>query len=313
MSRIENSLAHHDINDAEVIVVDNASSDNTGQLAASIFERLSNASYRVVNERKQGLIHARWAGIRAAKGDIICFIDDDNWTSDSYFETVVDVFNNQPEVGFFGCSTELPAGISFPPEIAPYAKSYAVGNLYQKTGILQPGQTVWGAGMAARRHALLAIVNSTFQPILHGRTGSVQLAGDDSELACALTITGWRGWYQSEALIEHAIDTNRMNPQKLLNMHQGFGASDSIISCYLLYLKDKKILAINYYVPWYILKILKSYTLIFIKKLLFQNGLGYDLLKSRSIAAARFFMSNQKSLVILKRNFSILSKIKKSC
>lgn len=57
--------------DVEVIVVNNASSDNTGQVAASF------AGVKVVNESRKGLVAARSAGYLASAGELIANIDAD--------------------------------------------------------------------------------------------------------------------------------------------------------------------------------------------------------------------------------------------
>lgn len=55
----------------EIIVVDNASTDRTAQIARQF------PGVRVVREAKRGIVHARNAGFNAARGDIIARIDAD--------------------------------------------------------------------------------------------------------------------------------------------------------------------------------------------------------------------------------------------
>lgn len=55
----------------EIIVVNNDSSDATGSVAAAI------AGVRVVDEPRRGLVVAREAGRRAAKGGILVYVDAD--------------------------------------------------------------------------------------------------------------------------------------------------------------------------------------------------------------------------------------------
>ncbi len=60
----------------EIIVVDNASTDGTGELALNLGVRLE-------REHQQGAAHARNRGIAAAKGDLLAFLDaDDQWLPD---------------------------------------------------------------------------------------------------------------------------------------------------------------------------------------------------------------------------------------
>jgi GT2 family glycosyltransferase len=67
----------------ELIVVDNNSKDDTKDIVEKV-KRQSVIHIKYVFEEKQGLSHARNLGIKEAKGEIICFVDDDiiadsNW------------------------------------------------------------------------------------------------------------------------------------------------------------------------------------------------------------------------------------------
>ena len=57
--------------DAEIIVVNNASTDETAAVAAAI------AGVTVVEEPRKGLVQARWAGFEASSGELVANIDAD--------------------------------------------------------------------------------------------------------------------------------------------------------------------------------------------------------------------------------------------
>jgi glycosyltransferase involved in cell wall biosynthesis len=57
--------------DAEIIVVNNASTDNTREVALAI------PDVRVVDEPRKGLVQARWTGFEASTGTLIANIDAD--------------------------------------------------------------------------------------------------------------------------------------------------------------------------------------------------------------------------------------------
>ncbi len=73
--------------DAEIIVVNNASTDRTGEVARS-FEGV-----RVVDEPRKGLVRARHAGLQAATGDIIANVDADAILPEGWLEKVVREFS----------------------------------------------------------------------------------------------------------------------------------------------------------------------------------------------------------------------------
>jgi glycosyltransferase involved in cell wall biosynthesis len=75
----------------EIIVIDNASSDRTAEIAAS------RPGVRVVREDKKGLTKARQRGLEEASGDFIAYTDADTRLPKKWFETALDVFSKNPK------------------------------------------------------------------------------------------------------------------------------------------------------------------------------------------------------------------------
>lgn len=75
----------------EIIVVDNASTDRTGEVA-----REHGAT--VVREEKKGLPHARTAGLQAAKTSLVAYIDADTHLPHHWFNTAEKIFARHPEI-----------------------------------------------------------------------------------------------------------------------------------------------------------------------------------------------------------------------
>ncbi|WP_185733531.1 glycosyltransferase family 2 protein [Burkholderia sp. Bp8998] len=226
------AISDYNPDQCEIILVDNRSTDRTAAIATSISQSFPRISFSIIKEPIPGLIYARVAGMRAARGKYVSYLDDDNHPDLDYLETAERVFSLNTDVGIFGCSTRLPTNVVFPLDLDVYQRSYAVGALPFSTGILPRGNAVWGAGMAIRRAALVDILKSEYQPLLTGRSGGMQLAGDDSELAYAIELRGWRVWYERKALVVHAIDTKRMTVENLRRMYEGFGASALFLEIY---------------------------------------------------------------------------------
>ena len=82
--------------EAEIIVVNNASTDMTKAIASSY------AFVTVVDEPRKGIVKARDAGYRAAKGDLIANIDADNMLPAGWLEKVVRSFRNGKLVALSG-------------------------------------------------------------------------------------------------------------------------------------------------------------------------------------------------------------------
>lgn len=75
----------------EVIVVDNNSTDDTRAMVER-FAQASTFKIRYIFERNQGLSYARNAGVKAAKGEIVSFIDDDVTVTPDWMTEVARAF-----------------------------------------------------------------------------------------------------------------------------------------------------------------------------------------------------------------------------
>jgi glycosyltransferase involved in cell wall biosynthesis len=78
--------------DMEIIVVNNASTDRTKEVASSF------PGVKVVDEPKKGLSAARQAGFLASSGDLIANIDSDSVLTPGWIDTVMDRFSKNPKL-----------------------------------------------------------------------------------------------------------------------------------------------------------------------------------------------------------------------
>lgn len=91
----------------EIIIVDNNSQDGTKQTAME----LRNAHPDLVKVVHQDMIQSSYAtrnaGVKKAKGDICCFIDADMTAEADYLSKVLDHFNNDEKLIYFGCNVRV--------------------------------------------------------------------------------------------------------------------------------------------------------------------------------------------------------------
>jgi glycosyltransferase involved in cell wall biosynthesis len=66
----------------EIIVIDNASSDRTGDMARQV------AGVRVIEEARKGLVIARERGRLEATGDVLVYVDADCWAPRTWLERI---------------------------------------------------------------------------------------------------------------------------------------------------------------------------------------------------------------------------------
>ncbi len=76
----------------EIVVVDNASTDETAQVVGECQRKFASHVIRLVREDKPGLSHARNAGFRAARGRYIAYLDDDASAARNWLAAGVETF-----------------------------------------------------------------------------------------------------------------------------------------------------------------------------------------------------------------------------
>jgi len=86
LASIAGYLQKQDYN-AEVIVVDNASSDNTSEAAMAFSDRIKNL--KVIRESRRGKGYAVASGMLVARGDLKIFMDADNATDIGQFDRLI--------------------------------------------------------------------------------------------------------------------------------------------------------------------------------------------------------------------------------
>jgi glycosyltransferase involved in cell wall biosynthesis len=82
----------------EVIIVDDGSTDGTPEILASYGDRI-----RVLSQAKSGVAAARNAGIAAARGEYLAFLDSDDGWYPRKLEAQMPRFDAEPSVGLVHC------------------------------------------------------------------------------------------------------------------------------------------------------------------------------------------------------------------
>lgn len=92
-------------NDYEIIIVNDGSTDSTGDIAVE-YEK-SNSNIKVINKRNGGLSTARNSGLEIAKGDYIWFVDSDDWIVPNCLRHVLSIAEGKDITAMaFAISTE---------------------------------------------------------------------------------------------------------------------------------------------------------------------------------------------------------------
>jgi glycosyltransferase involved in cell wall biosynthesis len=210
----------------ELLVVDNASADNTPGVVRQAWPEPGPAPLRIVAEPRVGLGHARRRGLAAAEQPLIAFVDDDNWLAPDWVETAASVMEDHPEAGALGGFSEAAFEAPPPSWLEPFKTLLAIGPAGVAGGDVTewPG-LLWGAGLVVRKQAWLRLERAGFQPALVGRAGAALSTGEDTELCLALRLAGWRLWYAPGLRLRHYMPAGRLTWTYLRRLHRTNGAA----------------------------------------------------------------------------------------
>lgn len=236
--RLPNTLAHiasqrwGDV-DWEVLVVDNASSDNVAEVALRTWKNIPQVDFRVVREPLLGLSNARRRGLDEAKYDVVSFIDDDNWICPGWVRTVSEIMTENPSVGICGGYGEPVCEIDPPTWFDDVKHDYAVGKLPYKSGdVTQVTDALLGAGLCIRREAWRDLANRGFAFRLSDRMGSNTSTGGDLELCFALKLAQWGLWYDERLYFRHFIQAYKLEWGYYRNLKRGWGRATVALDAY---------------------------------------------------------------------------------
>lgn len=224
----------------EIVLVDNASTDNTSGIADAIWESCGvKAPMRIVKETEPGLIHARNRGVRTARYSIVLFCDDDNRLSPDYVEGVFDILESDANMAACGGMGIPTFGATKPLWFDEYQEAFAVGS----QAINEEGGRIlnlYGAGLAVKRSALMRLEQSGFVSTMKGRTGGALSSSEDTELTYALVLMGYRLHYAPELTFFHFLPRRRLTFEYVKRIFIAFGKDGPIRNLYYSYISTRR-------------------------------------------------------------------------
>jgi glycosyltransferase involved in cell wall biosynthesis len=160
---------------AEIIVVDNNSTDSTRRIASSI------PGVVIVDEPQRGLVQARRAGCLAASGELIANIDADTMLSEGWLRTALDEFSRSPDlVALSGPCIYYDLSQSARFVAAVFYRIAFVTYLFVRF-VLGTGSMIQGGNFIISKRALEAA---------GGFNADFRFYGEDTDLACRLSKVG---------------------------------------------------------------------------------------------------------------------------
>jgi len=216
--------------DWEVLVLNNDSTDGTEEIVNSYRERLPNLRYLITTD--PGLHVGRNLGWEKAKGDVLCYIDDDSFVSKGWLKGIEKAFQ-EPDAGLVGGPC------------LPQYEAESPGWLSEMWNITEEGRTlgylslidlgdeqrwispyyVYGCNFNIRRDALEK--SGGFNPDAMPKELLRYRCDGETFVSGMLIESGYRALYSPSAKIHHLVPASRMKTDYFCHRAYIQGLSDS--------------------------------------------------------------------------------------
>jgi glycosyltransferase involved in cell wall biosynthesis len=189
---------------------------------------------RVVREPRLGLTFARLAGVAAAAGPLLVFVDDDNVLARNYLERVVEVFARRPRLGALGGRSVPEWSVEPAPWVHEFAGALALRDLGDAELMADasadrgyPTCAPIGAGMALRCQAWADYVRASARNpgAITDRSGNTLASGGDCDIVLHVFRAGWQVGYSPELSLTHLMPPSRLTREYLGRLNHAIAKS----------------------------------------------------------------------------------------
>jgi glycosyltransferase involved in cell wall biosynthesis len=190
----------------DVVVVDNASSDETAEVAARWSSR--DGRFRLVREDVLGRAAALNTGMAAARGDLLIFTDDDVFVQPGYVEAYRRFFAQDRDGLVFagGAIHPVPVDAAWPAWFSPRAARSLIFVDWGAQRRLLPGETVWGGNTAAPRRVFDGLgtwnVEMGIRDVARPSINAPE-RNEDIEFQERVRAAGGEIWFVADAVVQH--------------------------------------------------------------------------------------------------------------
>jgi glycosyltransferase involved in cell wall biosynthesis len=216
----------------ELIVVDNASDEDV----AGWLDVQGGIDGRIIRENALGKIRAIARGLAVARGELVVFVDDDNFLEANYLEKSLDIAARWPMLGVWG-GRILPEFERTPPEwTSPYWDYLTIrdcpydqwSNIADQYEGMPPG-----AGLVIRREIALVYAELLKRDPVRmalDRNGKMLTSGADTDMAFTACDLGYGAARLSSLELRHYMPEARFEERYLLRMVEGIAYSMTLVA-----------------------------------------------------------------------------------
>ncbi len=187
--------------DAEIIVVDNQSSDDSCTMVKTLFPEVN----LIENKENFGFSKGNNIGVSQAKGAYVCILNPDTVVAEDTFEKLLKFADIQPKLGAVGCKLIDGTGGFLPeskrniptPKVA-LKKILGQDELYYANGLNEHStgevEVLVGAFMLIKREVYLAV---------NGFDEDYFMYGEDVDLSYKILKAGFKNYYFGDTTVIH--------------------------------------------------------------------------------------------------------------
>ncbi len=227
-----NALRHQEfpLRSFEVIVADNGSTDNTQAVCEEVSRELHDFSY--IYDGRPGQLVGWHRALLDAKGELICFIDDDVIPNPNWLTSIAESFKD-PKVGMVTGPITIARDCPIPDWIDCMRLGETGNEILPVLGLLNAGPNIreiphnfaWGSNFSIRQELLMVV--GGFHP--GAMPAELIFMFGDAEIHVGREVgkLGYKCLYHPDALVEHYIPEERISLSAIQSkfMTSGFSRS----------------------------------------------------------------------------------------
>lgn len=210
----------------EVCVVDNNCTDDTPAVVAQFARQHADLTVRHHREHQTGIAFARNAGVSAAHGAVIAFVDDDVTVDASWLRVIHTSFASDPALAILGGRLEANPEVEPPDWVATINKA--------PLGLIDYGPRrkrldvpyLATANCAFRKSA---IVDAGMFDVRLGRRPDKLYADEDTEMVARILGLGGKVEYDPSLLAFHFVPARRMTKEYFRRWYQERGEGAGLV------------------------------------------------------------------------------------
>ncbi len=205
----------------EIIVVDNASTDDTATVVQAWQESHGAERLHLLHEPRLGLSHARNTGVQAATGEIIALMDDDGVAEVDWLAHMIKAYETFPNAWAVGGKI-VPVWEGTRPswltdDLLPHLSMLNMGGTARS---LETGEELYGANCSFKRAAFEEL--GLFRTDL-GRCAHQMLGSEETEFQTRILRHGRDVVYIPHAVVHHRVTSERLQPCYFIKLAYGKG------------------------------------------------------------------------------------------